>query len=244
MSMPEHYDSHTDVAVVKTHKANSVDHLNKRRPRPASAAVTRQPLLNLPVSQSASRRPASASRAPQRGSSLPPTPPMVTPSVLPQAPKGPKGVVPWDPEARLGRPRTPKETRQAIDSFFADLQQKHRQNSYKNITERVIDGELGPCAPMMGVRRYPYTNSMRLYQEEFSAMVCSTITHPFVTTSVNNAQSVPFDMLSGMAYDDARMSGLKTWHSEAEMSYQKKDLNASKNAFGVGLRSECVQFIN
>jgi len=184
----------------------------------------------------------------------PARPPMMRPRAPPMrpAPARPAGMppkvaldgpFPWDQAAKLGPPRTGKERQAALDSFFERLQTNHRADNRKTITQRVIDGELGPCAPMMGVKRYPYTQTMRLYEEEFSAMVCSTITHPFVTTSVNNSQSIPFDMLSGMAYDDARLSGLKTWHSEAELAYQPKDIKASKNAPGVGLRSECVQFI-
>lgn len=165
---------------------------------------------------------------------MPPVPPPFVP-----------GPIPWEPGAKLStRPRTPQETRHAIDSFFRDMQEKHRQPNGKTVTQRMIDGELGPCAPMEGVTHYPYTMGMKVYQDEFSAMVCSSITHPYVTTAVNNRQSIPFDMLSGMAYDDARLSGLKTWHSEAERAFKPKSITAAKNAAGVGIRSECVQFIN
>lgn len=108
----------------------------------------------------------------------------------------------------------------------------------------MINGELGPCAPMEGVKRYPYTAGMRIYQDEFEAMVTSTITHPYVTTAVNNSESIPFDMLSGMAYDDARLSGFKVWTTETQRSYVPRSIHASKNAKAVGIRSECVQFIS
>jgi len=96
---------------------------------------------------------------------------------------------------------------------------------------------------MEGVRKYPYSTSMRLYKEDFSALVCSTITHPYVTTSVNNSRSCPFDILSGMNYDDARLSGLKTWISEQQIAYVPKDIKWAKNSGAVGVRSECVQFL-
>ena len=260
----------TENLVSKEHKANAhpLDYLRTRgliKLRPSSAAMARTAPA-LPVKGPMGLRPQSAAvgRPPLRPRAMqffeppglppaplhkapPPPPPAYKPppkirDVVPRKPI-PTNDIPWDPTAPLGRPRTPQERRDAIESFFGNLLDKHRAKTSKSITQRLIDGELGPCAPMDGVKRYPYTAGMRLYQEEFSALVCSTITHPYVTTSVNNSESIPFDVLSGMAYDDATLSGLKTWVSESERSFVPKDLKAAKNANGVGVRSECVQFL-
>ena len=260
--MASQNDLLTDVLAIKQHRANSLEHYARRtRPtRPASAAVNRsEPTLPpepMKAQAALRRRPSSAIHMP----TLHGTPAQSEPDVLAQSPgkfgqpsnsrpqhppqASTTGPFPWDPTARLGRPRTPLERRAAIDKFFDRLAERHHAPSHKTLTQRNIDGELGVCAPMMGVTRYPYTQTMRTYPEEFSAVVCSSITHPYVTTSVNNSSSIPFNLFSGMAYDDARLSGLKTWHSETERAFQPQDIRASKNATGVGIRSECVQFIN
>ena len=250
--------------IVKEYKANSMAPM-KPRPRPTSAAVNRQ--LHPAALAAANRppRPASATvRAPPSAEpplTIPPPPPAPAPALAPArvpiprvlkpVPKGPTVVkprftpsdeVPWEPTARKGPPpRNSKEVQARIDAFFDDLVTKHKANKQRSITHRVIDGELGECTPMEGVRKYPYSTSMRLYKEDFSALVCSTITHPYVTTSVNNSRSCPFDILSGMNYDDARLSGLKTWISEQQIAYVPKDIKWAKNSGAVGVRSECVQ---
>jgi len=245
--------------------AHIIADLKQHRPRPSSAAFSRtgsytgsetEIMPPAPRAPPPAAAPASVPPLPlgglsgQRPPSAPP-PPHVRkglkkeakrPPVVPPKPStdGPFG---WDPTAKLGPPRTTKERQAATERFFDEMYARHKSDGSKTITQRMIDGELGPCAPMDGVKRYPYTAGMRLYQEEFSALVCSTITHPYVTTSVNNSESIPFDVLSGMAYDDATLSGLKTWVSESERSFVPKDLKAAKNANGVGVRSECVQFL-
>ena len=250
--------------IVKEYKANSMAPM-KPRPRPTSAAVNRQ--LHPAALAAANRppRPSSATlRAPPSAEpplTIPPPPPAPAPALAPArvpiprvlkpVPKGPTVVkprftpsdeVPWEPTARKGPPpRNSKEVQARIDAFFDDLVTKHKANKQRSITHRVIDGELGECTPMEGVRKYPYSTSMRLYKEDFSALVCSTITHPYVTTSVNNSRSCPFDILSGMNYDDARLSGLKTWISEQQIAYVPKDIKWAKNSGAVGVRSECVQ---
>ena len=82
-----------------------------------------------------------------------------------------------------------------------------------SMAKRLIYGDLGP--PMVGVINYPYTASMRLYHDDFECMVMSTVDHPFTTTTVANAPSIPHHPLSGMNFDDASLGGVKkTWVTE------------------------------
>ena len=97
---------------------------------------------------------------------------------------------------------------------------------------------------MMGVVKYPYSQTQRLYLDDFRAMVSSTISHPFVTTALAGSGSVPFNLLSGSNFDDDKLGGTRSkWISEQERSYTWKDFYVAKKALGVGVRSECVQFL-
>ena len=94
-----------------------------------------------------------------------------------------------------------------------------------SMAKRLIYGDLGP--PMVGVINYPYTASMRLYHDDFECMVMSTVDHPFTTTTVANAPSIPHHPLSGMNFDDASLGGVKkTWVTEVSDAPQQHTLTS------------------
>ena len=132
------------------------------------------------------------------------------------------------------RPATP----QAIQHF---LDAAKRRRHHKSVTNRMIDGDTGP--PMVGVIHYPYSTSQRLYLSDFRAMAAGTVTHPFVKTTVAGASSIPFDVLSGSAFDDDKVNGAKLWQSESFREFVPRSITASKTILATGVRSECVQFL-
>ena len=137
------------------------------------------------------------------------------------------------------RPATPK----AKDAFFQEMLaaskvRRHRKSS----TQRMIDGETGP--PMTGVLNYPFSTSQRLYLSDFRAMASSTVTHPFVTTTVASAGSIPFNILSGSAFDDDKIAGCPNWRSETTREYVPRSIAQARATLPTGVRSECVQFLS
>lgn len=112
----------------------------------------------------------------------------------------------------------------------------------KSQMAKIIDGDAGPC--MKGVTTYPYSQSQRLYLEDFRALIATTIDHPFQATTAFNEASVPHDILSGSNYDDDRMGGIqKKWRSEYGRAFEQKSIVASKRAPSCGVRSEQFQFL-
>ena len=99
--------------------------------------------------------------------------------------------------------------------------------------ERYIKGELGP-APMKGVTTFPYTVSQRLYHREFSAVVASTIQHPFMATAKPGG-STPHNLLSGSSYNDNSIR-----MTETESEYSPKNFIHARHAKASGVRSEQV----
>ena len=77
----------------------------------------------------------------------------------------------------------------------ADMDRVPAQPASPENLARYISGELGP-APMRGVQTFPYTVPQRLYHKDFSAVVASTIQHPFMTTA-KPCGSTPHNILSG-----------------------------------------------
>ena len=87
---------------------------------------------------------------------------------------------------------------------------------------------------MTGVLTFPYTVPQRLYHKEFSAVVASTIQHPFMVTAKPNG-STPHNILSGSGFSDkSRLV------SEQEYAYGPKDFVAARHAKASGVRSEQI----
>ena len=85
---------------------------------------------------------------------------------------------------------------------------------------------------MRGVQSFPYTVSQRLYHHDFSAVVASTIQHPYMVTAKPTG-STPHNILSGSGFAD-----VATRQSEAEASYSFKSFIAARQAKASGVRVE------
>ncbi len=107
--------------------------------------------------------------------------------------------------------------------------------------QRTIDGEFGPV--MTGVVHYPSSQSQRLYMSDFRSICAGTITHPFVTTTLAGAGSLPHNILSGSNYDDDKVNKNANWVSEQQREFTRPSLTASAKVTPVGVRAECMQFL-
>ena len=103
--------------------------------------------------------------------------------------------------------------------------------------QRTIDGQYGP--EQLGVVRYPYSTSERLYKNDFRAIVSNRLTHPYCLTCKKGAGAIPFNILSGSNFDDDKVNAAANWISEQERSYVLKSLTAGKSIEPTGIRTEC-----
>ena len=100
----------------------------------------------------------------------------------------------------------------------------------------IIQGADGSGPPMAGVISYPYKVNERLYHDDFSAVVASRITHPFLKTTAPTG-SLPFNILSGSNYSEEAAAGPAhpRWNTEQTSQYYAKSPNRKA---GAGVRTE------
>ena len=139
-------------------------------------------------------------------------------------------------------PSTPP-TSENVSGFIDRILAGPDPRGYMEPVQRQIIGDIGP-APMIGVIKYPYSTSQKIYLDDFRAMASNTITHPFVLSTVAGHGSIPHNILGGSNFDDDKLGGIKAkWVTETERSYVPMDLVTGTKILATGVRSECVQFL-
>ena len=53
---------------------------------------------------------------------------------------------------------------------------------------------------MIGVQTYPYSLSQNIYRADFETLVATTITHPYMATTIMTRGSTPHNILTGSAF--------------------------------------------
>jgi len=121
------------------------------------------------------------------------------------------------------RQATPAASRQASNSRISSAQPSYRSSLEKTELQKKIDGDTGPA--MIGVSTYPYSRSQSSYREDFEMLVASTITHPYISTSVCGAASSPHNLLTGSNF----ALTYNYWDSEYKRTYKPKSYTQAFN---------------
>ena len=151
---------------------------------------------------------------------------------------------PFIPSARFSLPRRcvssytlPGMSTKPFKSMMDEIMARPTDFKSYSKAQRTIDGQYGP--EQLGVVRYPYSTSERLYKNDFRAIVSNRLTHPYCLTCKKGAGSIPFNILSGSNFDDDKVNAAANWISEQERSYVLKSLTAGKSIEPTGIRTEC-----
>ena len=151
---------------------------------------------------------------------------------------------PFIPSARFSLPRRcvssytlPGMSTKPFKSMMDEIMARPKDFKSYSKAQRTIDGQYGP--EQLGVVRYPYSTSERLYKNDFRAIVSNRLTHPYCLTCKKGAGSIPFNILSGSNFDDDKVNAAANWISEQERSYVLKSLTAGKSIEPTGIRTEC-----